>query len=222
MTPGETVRAKGWFGSDRPADVSFLLSYLLSDAMWRTRIDARQVAVAGFSSGGYTAIALDGGIFDPAKMDLYCSSEDRGPDCELGRDVVVDRTNAALNFRDDRITAAVAMAPAVGPGVTEESLKGIDIPVLVVAAADDELVRPDLGAQRYAGFIPGSELIVLPAGGHFVFLECGPITAIVDLFIDYNLCGRGIDVDRTLVQAQVRDATIRFLSDSLSARDNAT
>jgi predicted dienelactone hydrolase len=190
--------------------------------MWSTRIDARQVAVAGFSSGGYTAIALAGGIFDPAQMDQYCESEDRGPDCELGRGVLVDRTNAMLNFRDNRIKAAIAMAPAVGPGVTEESLKAINIPVLVVAAVDDELVRPGLSAQRYADLIRGSELIVLPAGGHFVFLECGPVTAIVDLFIDFNLCGRGIDVDRTQVQEQVSDATVRFLADSLSVRENAT
>ena len=207
---------------DRPADVSFLLLHLIRDAEWSKCIDARRVAVAGFSSGGYTAIALAGAIFDPALMDSYCERENRRPDCELGRGVLVDRTNATLNFRDDRIKAVVAMAPAVGPGVTEESLNGINIPVLVIAAADDELVSPDSGARRYANLIRGSELIVLPAGGHFVFLECGPVTALVDLFVDYNLCGRGIDVDRTQVQRRVSDATIKFLVQALSASGKAT
>jgi predicted dienelactone hydrolase len=207
---------------DRPPDVSLLLSHLLGDAEWRKRIDSRRVAVVGFSSGGYTAIALAGGIFDPTGMDRYCASPAGGADCEAGRGVTVDRTNATRSVQDDRIVAAVAMAPAVGPGVTEDSLKGIEIPVFLVAAADDELVKPDLGAQRYAGLIPRSRLTMLPAGGHFVFLECLPATAIVDLFMDYNLCGWGIDADRTQIHGHVSDAIVRFLVDSFAARDSAT
>jgi predicted dienelactone hydrolase len=207
---------------DRPADVSFLLSHLLKDPEWRKRIDAQKVAVAGFSSGGYTAIALAGGIFDPVLMDRYCMSDNAGPDCQLSRGVAVDRADATLPFRDDRVKVAIAMAPAVGPGVTEDSLRGIEIPVLLIAAADDELVRPDLGAMRYARLIRTARLIVLPKGGHFVFLECGPVTALVDLFIDYNLCGRGIDANRAEVQRRVGEAAITFAGRALSTTDEAT
>jgi hypothetical protein len=53
---------------------------------------------------------------------------------------------------------------------------------------------------------------MLPSGGHFVFLECLPATAIVDLFMDYNLCGWGIDADRTQIHGHVSDAIVRFLA----------
>lgn len=207
---------------DRPADISFLLSHLLRDPEWSKRIDAQKVAVAGFSSGGYTAIALAGGIFDPALMNRYCMSAQAGPDCELGRGVVVDRTDAGRSARDDRVKVVVAMAPAVGPGVTEDSLRRIAMPVLLIAAADDELVSPDLGAMRYASLIPTAQLMVLPKGGHFVFLEeCGPITVLVDLFMDYNLCGWGIDANRAEVQSRVGGAAIMFVDRALSTTDVA-
>ena len=65
-----------------------------------------------------------------------------------------------------------AMAPAVGPGITvaAKSLQGIDQAVALIAAADDEVVNPQLGAVRIVGYakhIPDAELVLLPSGGHF-------------------------------------------------------
>ncbi|MFZ6876003.1 alpha/beta hydrolase family protein [Undibacterium sp. Di27W] len=46
---------------DRPRDISILIDKLLADPVFGNRIDAQRIAVAGFSIGGYTALASVGG-----------------------------------------------------------------------------------------------------------------------------------------------------------------
>ena len=43
---------------DRPRDLSRLIDRLLADPAWGPRIDASRIGVAGFSIGGYTALAI--------------------------------------------------------------------------------------------------------------------------------------------------------------------
>jgi predicted dienelactone hydrolase len=201
---------------DRPADISFLLSHLIASSEWGNRIDPTKVGAVGFSSGGYTVIALAGASYEPELMKGYCASAHRGPDCDLAKGVVVDWTDAQINNRDARIRAVFAMAPALGPAITASSLQAIGMPVSIVAAEDDELVPPRYHAMRYAENISSAELVMLPKGGHFVFLECTFITSIVDFFMeDYNLCGKGIDVDRTDVQDGIKEMAGTFFNQAL-------
>ena len=214
-TPEGIVRV--W---DRPGDISYVLTELLSDPYWASRIDESRVGAAGFSSGGYTVIALAGAIFDPALLDAYCAGPTRGPDCDLARGVEVDRADAENSYMDERIRAVLAMAPAVGPGFDAAGLNGITVPVQIFAAEDDELVPPSQHARHYAQQIPGAELSMLPAGGHFVFLTCDAIIFVADLFISqFNLCGRGIDVDRDSIQTQVSKEANAFFDRYLAVSE---
>jgi predicted dienelactone hydrolase len=200
---------------DRPPDISFLLTSLLKNPKVNQHIDPDKVAVFGYSAGGQTAFALAGGIYDPDLMMAYCESAEKGTDCDLVEGVdfsTIDVTGARESYKDSRVKAVFAMAPALGPGMTSGSLASIDIPVEIVVAADDELVIPDHHAYHYARYIPAAELKIVPKGGHFVFMECGFMTSIVDYFLDeVDLCGREIDVDRTQVQADVAILAIEFL-----------
>ena len=200
---------------DRPADMSRLLDSVLADQTWS--IDENRIGAAGFSSGGYTVLALAGAEYDQALLSDYCISDDHGPDCDLaGPATGVDFSNSSLSYRDERVKAVFAMAPAVGAAITEASLESIRVPVFIIAASDDELVYPTYNAIRYHKHIASSSLELLPGGGHFIFLQCNFVIRIVDWFNeDLDLCGRAFEVDRARVRQSVAAKAIDFFSGSL-------
>ena len=202
---------------DRPADVSLVLTDILENTDKGQQIDAMRIGVAGFSSGGYTAIALAGAIFEPNLMETYCAGADHGPDCALGESVAyVDYTGATQSYRDARFRSVFAMAPAVGSGITVQSLNAIEVPVFITASRDDELVYPKFSAERYAEHIPNSTMSLIPSGGHFVFLECNAMTWIADQFItEFDLCGSEFSVDQDKIRAAIGEQAVAFFANSL-------
>ena len=202
---------------DRPADVSLVLTDILENADKGQQIDAMRIGAAGFSSGGYTAIALAGAIFEPKLMETYCAGADHGPDCALGESVAyADYTGATQSYRDARFRSVFAMAPAVGSGITVQSLNAIEVPVFITASRDDELVYPKFSAERYAEHIPNSTMSLIPSGGHFVFLECNAMTWIADQFItEFDLCGREFSVDQDKIRTTVGEQAVAFFANSL-------
>jgi predicted dienelactone hydrolase len=209
--PEETLRL--W---NRPLDISFVLNQLLEDSSWGPRIDPSRIGVAGHSSGGYTAFALAGAIYEPELMSAYCQSEIRGPDCELTKDAdlaKVDFSEASKAYRDPRIRAFFAMAPAVGSGIRASSLAEISDPVLVVATRDDELLDLNRNAIRYTRHTPGATLAVEEAGGHFVFMSrCSLLTQIFTYVLEFDICGIRSPVDRNTVQEKFSERAIAFFN----------
>ena len=203
----------------RPRDISVLLDYLLNDSNWVNVIDENRIGAAGFSSGGYTVLALAGAIYDPELMSAYCASLERGKDCELATDSSnVDFRDSSASYKDERIKSVFSMAPAVGSAITKESLAEIELPVFIIASKDDELVSPNYGAIRYAENIPRSDLVLLASGGHFIFLECNAITTVVDwLNKELDLCGTKFNVDRDEIRKMVSARAVSFFSDNLLA-----
>ena len=196
----------------RPADVTKLLDHLLEDSTWAPLIDAERIGAAGFSSGGYTALALAGAIYNAELMQAYCGSKASGKDCELAADFSnVNYAGSSNSYSDKRIKSIFAMAPAVGSAITRDSLANIQRPVSIIAAADDELVPAQTSALRYAKNIPHSELNLLPSGGHFIFLQCNAIIKIVDWFnTDLDLCGTQFAVDRREVRMGIATIATEF------------
>ena len=201
----------------RPRDISVLLDYLLKYSKWAKFINETRIGAAGFSSGGYTVLALAGAIYDPELMNAYCTSPESGKDCELATDSSnVDFRDSSASFKDERIKSVFAMAPAVGSAITKESLNQIELPVFIIASKDDELVSPKYGAMRYAQNIPLSDLVLMPSGGHFIFFECNAITTVVDWFnSELDLCGTNFNVDRDEIRGMVSAKAVRFFNDNL-------
>lgn len=52
------------------------------------------------------------------------------------------------------------------PDYSEDELRSIAVPVLVLAGAEEELVKPE-HTRRMAELIPGAELVLIPGTGHF-------------------------------------------------------
>jgi predicted dienelactone hydrolase len=57
---------------ERPQDISFVITRLLADPVFKKATDPRKIGAVGFSFGGYTVIALAGGVADyPALLAYY-------------------------------------------------------------------------------------------------------------------------------------------------------
>ena len=199
-----------------------MLDRLLEDSLWGSRIDAQRIAAAGHSAGGYSVLALLGAIYKPLRMAQYCARQSDVRECNLadGADLQsIDFSATKLSYRDPRIKAVAAMAPALGPGITLESLSSIEKPVLIIAATNDNLLRYELNAAHYAENIPNSEILPLSQGGHFVFMpQCSFMGQVFTYFHRFDICGRRDKVmeQRPQLHAQIAQAIAAFFEQSLS------
>ena len=183
----EPYTAKGfsiWW--ERARDLSETISGMLADAKFGDRIDPRRIGSAGFSLGGYTMIAIAGGITDLQGFVRFCDSPDAGKNCasppefpslvedfrKLMREQPEALRHSGDSFRDARVRAVFAMAPGLGPAFTASSLETISIPVQIVAGESDQNVPIDLNAKYFAAKIPGAKLHIFPGNvAHYVFLD---------------------------------------------------
>jgi predicted dienelactone hydrolase len=212
--PGFTL----WW--ERAHDLSAVIDAMLADPTFMTRIDAERIGAAGFSLGGYTVIAIAGGVTSLEHFRQFCASPAADGTCQAPPECAGLRAKAealadndeafraalakdSRSYRDQRVRAVFAMAPALGPAFLPESLARIDIPVAIVAGAADAIMPVGSNARSYAAHIPHAELTIFPGGvGHYVFTadctEAGR-AARPALCVD----APGVDRDAIHVQTQV-------------------
>ncbi len=171
----------------RAVDVSAVISAMLDDKTFGSQINPARIGAAGHSFGGYTVIAVAGGITDPEQLEAFCRSPAADALCKpppefsdirqrrlarLSSDPVFRQrySQADNSYRDERVRTVFAMAPGPGPIFTLESLGKISIPVAIVTGSADEITPPSSGANALAKAIPHATLKLFPYAGHFVFL----------------------------------------------------
>jgi predicted dienelactone hydrolase len=173
----------------RAQDITCVLDDMLADPDFGPRIDRRRIGAAGFSLGGYTVIELAGGVTSRKQFDDFCKAAPDQVSCKAPPEFpdLIAKANAlaasdpafaqalrgdGASYRDRRIRAVFAMAPAVGPAVTTKSLAAIALPVDIVAGEQDSVVPIDANAKSYAAKIPHAELTIFPGGvDHYTFLD---------------------------------------------------
>lgn len=100
----------------RPADIEFVLDWLMKKSRWQDNLDTAKIATLGHCMGATTAMAVAG-------LNVNMPDAPR------------------KSFRDQRICAAVALGPQIGQnrdlGLHEESWSTVETPVLVVIGTDD-------------------------------------------------------------------------------------
>jgi len=211
---------------ERAADLQRVIDGVLSDPLTGNRIDADRIGAAGFSLGGYTVMAAAGARFSQAEFDRFCTSPARdftcGPQDEFpeaperfarlkASDPVVRDSlrQSGRSYRDTRIKAVFAIAPALGGGFTERSMREVRVPVEIVVGAADAIAPPDTNARRFALLIKHARLTTLPGGiGNYTFLhECTPRGQAL-----LPICRDATGVDRAAVHATVADMALRFFN----------
>jgi predicted dienelactone hydrolase len=215
---------------ERARDLSVVIDKMLADSVFGTRIDPGRIGAAGFSLGGYTMIEIAGGITDPSAFRAFCSSARADGICKSPPEFPdlleqYDRltktdpdfqralSHASDSYRDPRVRAVFAMAPALGPAFTGASLDKISIPVEIVAGANDQNVPIASSAKYFAAHIPGSKLIIFPGGvGHYVFLDTCTDQALKSLPI---LCVDAPGVDRAGIHDKASRLALGFFAENL-------
>ena len=161
--------------TDRPRQVSVVLSYMLTTWKEREHLDRGRVGMFGFSLGGFTTLVESGGIPDLNRTRELCTTRPTAPECLF----IKQRNGDPLSpvafkpawTHDQRVKAAVVAAPAVSYLFGPESLKAVKIPIQLWRASNDDqvpdawntaLIRKEL--QK-----PAEEHVVARAG-HYAFL----------------------------------------------------
>ncbi len=148
--------AKESEATDRAKDVSFALTQVLQNPALATQLDATRIAAAGHSYGANTTLLVSGAR--------------------------VERAGAVLNFRDERVKAAVIISapPFYGEANPKAILQGIRIPTLHITAEGDDIRIPGYfsgAADRVAVYealgAPGAhkQLAVFKGGSHSMFTD---------------------------------------------------
>lgn len=215
---------EGW---ERAKDISTVITDLLTDPRFGEKIDAGRIGAAGFSYGGYTMMELAGTTTDFHQLLAWCDQVRNAcnppemPDLlqkfkaiQQQPDIQDAIGHSGDSYRDPRIRAVFAIAPAVARAFAPESLQKITIPVDVVAGAADTMAPPTENAQFFADHIPGAKVTILPGGvGHYTFLDvCTP--AGKKQFPPICLDNEG--VDREAVHAQVAQMVADFFDRELA------
>lgn len=218
----------------RARDLSAVLDGLLADPGLGGLIDAKRVGAAGHSLGGFTVIELAGGRTDLEGFFRHCAAHRASctpPPEYANLNQQVDskaRTDPAFraalehagdSYRDARIRAGFAMAPALGPSVSPASLASIAIPIMVVVGDADRVAPAEDNAGYYAKHIKGARLELLTGGtGHFVFLDLPTAEGkrrLPGLAIDATGPPGQLGVDRALVHRRVAELAIAFFTANL-------
>lgn len=136
----------------RPRHLSLTIDFLLSDDWFSRHIEPNKIGVIGHSMGGYTALALAGGI----------------PRTKEG---IVVEVNS-----DSRIKAIILLAP--GTGWFMHGLDKVTIPILMFTAEHDP-ITPKWNGEIVLNYVPDKSKVIfreIENAGHFSFLSPFPET----------------------------------------------
>lgn len=150
----------------RPLDITRVIDFITQHPEPFGKIDPKRIAAIGHSLGGWTVMSLAGARFDSAQFIRDCQQSPQRGDCrlteKLGINDALSQEKREANYRDPRIKAVVSLDLGLAPGFTKQSLRDINIPVLVLAAEADQLA--DLPAHQESAYLTTH---MRPAFGHF-------------------------------------------------------
>ena len=163
---------------ERPRDISRLIDPLLGAEGIAERIDRDRVFMAGHSLGGFTAVALAGGRYDPERVDALCADDPGHVGCAIFDEWRVartpeDRERMAGELSDPRIAGFAVFDPGAIQTFAPESLAAIGRPVLVIGApVEGAGLDLDREARALAAALPpgSARYVEPPTLGHFDFL----------------------------------------------------
>lgn len=155
----------------RPLDVSAVLDHLAAlpaDGPLRGHLSAPTVAL-GHSFGGYTVLALAGAAYDLAGIEAGCAADPSDPLCSDLDEAALARF--AAGFRDDRLAAAIPMAPGDYARFGADGVAAVSTPTLLMTASEDQPPGSEADAL-WAALGGDSHLrVVIEGGGHQSFTD---------------------------------------------------
>ncbi|HEX8429052.1 alpha/beta hydrolase family protein [Hymenobacter sp.] len=151
----------------RPRHLQLAIDQVSSHPQFALSVKPAAVAVVGHSMGGYTALALAGGI--------PTSFPNESPD---GQAQLLSTTT------DHRLKALVLLAPATAWFRADGALRNVTLPILLIEAEKDEHTTPEHGQLVVHGVADKScvQHRIVENAGHFSFLSAFPAARVSPAF----------------------------------------
>jgi predicted dienelactone hydrolase len=217
-------QSRALFIKDRLQHIRRLIDYMLTEWPDHARIDADRIGMFGFSSGGFTALILLGGVPDVSRQEAHHQAHPDYYDAQLvsraseetkAKMAAFARSNPAAStwLHEPRIKAAVVAAPAVGYTFGREGLKDVTVPIQLWRAAEDHILpNPDYAEAVHLA-LPGThEYHVVENADHFDFLA--PCTDLLRQVAPV-ICVSRPGFDRTAFHQAFNAEVVRFFSEKL-------
>jgi len=137
----------------RPLHIALTIDYVLNSPIFSAHINADKIAVVGHSFGGYTALAVAGGI----------------PWSREGQRLDVKH--------DTRVKALVLLVPAAPYFLAPDALKQVRIPILLYSAQKDGVLPNEWSSDVVLHGVPDLSMIThreVENAGHFSFISPFP------------------------------------------------
>lgn len=171
---------------ERPGDLETALQRVVESPDIGTLVDRNRVAVAGFSAGGFTALALAGGEVDPARLRRFCQAQPSDgvcrPQLEFAVPIaevlaILESTAARQRLGEIRrhrrpfeVRAALVMAPAIVQSFDPQSLRSISARATFVLGEADTVAPNGTNGLVAARRVPRSRTRVIADAVHYDFL----------------------------------------------------
>ncbi|HFC30999.1 MAG TPA: hypothetical protein ENJ44_08165 [Oceanospirillales bacterium] len=219
---------------ERAQDISVLIDKLLKDKQFAKYIDNSQITMAGFSLGGYTAIALAGGITDRKQWQNFCNNLPQVAFCKPppesnfslkefkqlttnNQQVKDSILNSKKSYKDPRIKAVYVIAPVHGTAFTQNSLANINIPVKIIVGDKDKQATAEYNAGILAKQIPNAKLQVLKDVSHYTFLASCNLKG---RWFVQELCSDEEGINRQEAHTMVSLNTLEFFNQNITVNNN--
>lgn len=169
--PGDRTRSPQDYTALRPQELSATIEAVLSHPLG-AHIDKERIGAFGFSLGGYTVLALAGGVLDPLGLEKYCKMFSAR---EFYQTNTSSGSLSPQSHDDPRLKAIVLAAPV---GVMFSDLRKVKIPVMLYrAGADSVLHHPHHAEHIYNLLVRDAQpplYHIKPGVGHYAFLSPFP------------------------------------------------
>jgi predicted dienelactone hydrolase len=216
---------------ERATDISQMLDALLADPLIGPHIDTGRIGAAGFSLGGYTVLALAGARTNLPAFLAFCRSpradsichppemariadkpdEDTPPSAERAASLA----RSGASYRDSRIRAVFAIAPAVGQAFDGLSFADVTIPIGLLGGQADAHVPPATNLRHIESLYPAAKVTMIPGAGHYTFVQTCLPAAVERLGL---ICRDGAGIDRDAVHQAAAAQVQRFFTEAMGKR----
>lgn len=210
---------------DRPRHVSLVIDYLHNSWIHRKRLDKSSIGAFGFSAGGYTVMALSGAVPNATSVEKFCSDHPSDFTCGIGLpDTLTSEQFQSLTAKewglDNRISAAVVIAPALGFAYNKTGLDGVNIPLQIWSAEFDNRV-PDIFNSRVIQSLLSQEpdYQFVKKVGHYAFLQpCDPRLEEVNPNLWSKICIDAEGFDRSKFHAKFNRKVVQFFQKHINTQ----
>jgi len=223
---GDSIPVESFKIWERAQDISALIDTLTTSATWSALVDKERIGGIGFSLGGNTMMLTAGARASLQTFVAHCA-EAGGKDAGCnwfqkgGVDFSkVDREAFEGGYGDKRVSAVIAIDPGFAVAYQNESLAGIDRPMLFINLGEDDGIMSGTNAKSLAIDIPEANYALVPGANHFSFLSiCNANGAeLLKQYEDDPVCDEVSDIPREKLHQQIFFNIAVFLRRTLLER----